>query len=398
MNPNTELTTTAASPLSMFHSAEAFELLQRQAEWISKSDLLPKEFKGKPENCGIAMEMAIRLGAGYFQIIQNLAIIHGRPSFSATFLMAMINASGRFSPLEYVKTVTGPEKTVVIEYEAWEGSGTNARKVQKKLNYTYIPTTCVAVATDLRTGKLVEGPPVSFDMAIEEGWVGKSGSKWQTAMRDLMLIYRAGSFFSRVHASDMTLGMQTTEELRDTGPYIEVEAVDVTPASQQAPVTTNPHRASAPAPTPAAEPAPAAAAASPTRPRSGAKATPAGKAKEEPAKPAPAAEPTAPAQRGEIVFYEGMEILNGTSAKGPWKKYTLAYSKPDGTTGHASTFSDTIVEPMNDRDPGTRIAIETKPSGNEKYYPTLSWLEVLEDAAPADDKAPFKAPEDDVPY
>jgi hypothetical protein len=71
MNQNTAITATQpGNTLSMFHSPESFALLQHQAEWIAKSDLLPKEFKGKPENCGIAMEMALRLGAGYFQIIQ----------------------------------------------------------------------------------------------------------------------------------------------------------------------------------------------------------------------------------------------------------------------------------------------------------------------------------------
>ena len=223
----------------MFTTAESFELLQKQADWVSKSDLLPKEFKGNPANCGIAMEMALRLGAGYFQIIQNLVVIHGRPSFSATFLMAMISASGRFTPLDYVFEVTGEEKTIAIEYSERVGFGQNAKHILKKLDYTYVPTTCRAVATDLRTGKEVTGPPCSYDMAIHEGWVAKSGSKWLGPMRELMLTYRCGSFFARVHTSDLTLGMASTEELRDT---IEVEARDVTPPRQAAPAQQQPSR------------------------------------------------------------------------------------------------------------------------------------------------------------
>ena len=44
--------------------------------------------------------------------------------------------------------------------------------------------------------------------------MGKTGSKWQT-MPDLMLRYRAGAFFSRIYAPDLTLGMRTAEEETD---------------------------------------------------------------------------------------------------------------------------------------------------------------------------------------
>jgi len=90
------------------------------------------------------------------------------------------------------------------------------KKVSRELKCTYTPTTCVASAKDRKSGSVIKGPPVSYDMAITEGWVGKSGSKWQTEMRELMIRYRAAAFFARLYAPDITLGMMTAEEAQDT--------------------------------------------------------------------------------------------------------------------------------------------------------------------------------------
>jgi len=393
---STEITTPATSAISPFMSSEQFAALMEQATVYASSDLVPKEYQGKPANVIIAMELAARLGAGWFQIMQNMTPINGKPSFSATFLMAMISASGRFEPLEYRMEVTGPEKTVVLEYSEREGFGQNAKYVQKKLNYTYTPTTCRAVGIDKRTGKEVVGPPVSYDMAIEQSWISKAGSKWQGPMRELMLTYRAGSFFARVYASDLTLGISSTEEVRDTMPYIDVQSEVMDQRQPATPSTTNPHRVAAQAdPAPAGETTAPAAAAPTTRKRTPKPGTPAAA---ESVKPAP--EPAKPAQRGEIVFYEGCEFKDGESSGKPWRKFTVAFSKSDGTTGHASTFDTKTVDPLETLEQGARIAIETKEAGNPKYYPTLTWLEVLADEEPAPEpaKRPAEEENDESPF
>jgi len=164
--------------------SEAFELVQRQAKMLAASTLIPKEFQGNMSNCAIGLNIAKRLGADPFMVLQNIDIIHGRPGFRASFLIAMVNASGRFTPLKFKMTGEGLTKT------------------------------CVAVTTDKDSGEIVEGPEVSMQMAKAEGWSEKAGSKWKT-MPDLMLRYRAGAFFARIYAPDITLGMQTAEELRD---------------------------------------------------------------------------------------------------------------------------------------------------------------------------------------
>jgi hypothetical protein len=169
----------------------AFELIQRQAKMLAASSLVPKDFLGNVANCAIGLNIAHRLKADAFMVIQNIDIIHGRPSFRATFLIAMVNASGRFTPLQFKMSGTGASRA------------------------------CLAHCKDIASGDIIEGPEVSMQMAKAEGWSTKNGSKWVT-MPELMLRYRAAAFFARLYAPDITLGMQTAEELRDT-------EIDVTP-------------------------------------------------------------------------------------------------------------------------------------------------------------------------
>lgn len=173
--------------LSIENETQIFELCQRKAKLLSTSTLVPKEFQGNMSNCAIGLNIAKRLGADEFMVLQNIDIIHGRPSFRATFLIAMVNASGRFSPMQFLM----------------EGEG--------------VTRSCKAYCKVLATGEQVEGPEVTMAMAKAEGWSTKAGSKWLT-MPELMLRYRAAAFFARLYAPDITLGMLTTEESDDVPP------------------------------------------------------------------------------------------------------------------------------------------------------------------------------------
>jgi hypothetical protein len=181
---------TATQPqyqIQPFASKDSFILAMQMAKELASSTLVPMDFRGEQgrSNCLIAIEIAGRLGISPFMTMQNMNVIHGKPSFSASFLIGMINASGRFSPLKY------------------KFSDENGK-------------TCIAYAEDRRTGELLEGPAVSMTMAEGEGWVSKNGSKWQT-MPDLMLRYRAAAFFARTYCPEMALGLHTAEEVIDIG-------------------------------------------------------------------------------------------------------------------------------------------------------------------------------------
>lgn len=178
-----------------FTSIEGFMALQRMAAMFTASSMVPNTFQGQANlgNSAIALDMAIRMKANPLMVMQSLYIVHGRPSWSAQFLIATLNKSGKFSALRY-------------EFQGKEGSDDWG---------------CRACATELATKETLKGPLITIALAKKEGWYGKSGSKWQT-MPELMLRYRAASWFVRAYAPEIAMGLPETEELYDT--------VDVTPA------------------------------------------------------------------------------------------------------------------------------------------------------------------------
>ncbi len=175
--------------IGAFASEGNFEAAKRMGMALAESTLVPKEYQGNLPNCLIAMELANRTGASVFMVMQNLDIIHGRPAWRSQFLIATVNASGRFSPLRF----------------QWEGKeGTDEWG-------------CRAVAVDRDGGEECLGALITIGLAKAEGWYEKSGSKWKT-IPEQMLMYRAGSFWTRVYCPEIGLGMYSADEVEDIGP------------------------------------------------------------------------------------------------------------------------------------------------------------------------------------
>lgn len=170
-----------------FADSSSFEHAQRVAKMLSSSNLIPKEYQGNIQNTMIALEMANRIGASPLMVMQNLYIVHGKPSWSSSFIIAAINNCARFSPLRF----------------DMKGEGDTL--------------TCQAWARDLNTNEKLKGPTISMEMAKKEGWVSRAGSKWQT-MPELMIMYRSAAFFGRLYSPDILMGMHTAEEVNDLGP------------------------------------------------------------------------------------------------------------------------------------------------------------------------------------
>lgn len=190
-----------------FETSIGFEHAQRVAKMLAQSNLIPKEYQGNVQNTMIALEMANRIGASPLMVMQNLYIVHGKPSWSSSFIIAAINSCKKFSPLRFEVTGEGDQKG------------------------------CLAWAYDLGTNDKLEGPRVTMEMAKKEGWLTKSGSKWQT-MPDLMIRYRAAAFFGRLYAPEILMGMHTAEEVIDMQPVqparVDKESERVTAFIQQA--------------------------------------------------------------------------------------------------------------------------------------------------------------------
>ena len=88
-------------PGGIFADIQGFEIGQRMAQALVKSDLVPEPYRGNLANClGAPLDIAQRLRMPVLLVMQNLFVIHGRP-WKAEFIIACINRLGNFSPLRY---------------------------------------------------------------------------------------------------------------------------------------------------------------------------------------------------------------------------------------------------------------------------------------------------------
>lgn len=174
---------------SMFFDIQKFEHAHKVAQIFLGSTMVPEHFKNSLGNVLIAMNYADRIGADLFMTMQNMCVIHGKPGVEGKLVIALLNNSGRFEPVEFEETG-------------------NLRKPESDDHG------CIAFAKDIRSGKILKGPMVDWAMVKAEGWFGKNGSKWKT-MAPLMFRYRAATYFARTYCPELLLGMQTREEIQD---------------------------------------------------------------------------------------------------------------------------------------------------------------------------------------
>lgn len=171
--------------LGIFGTSDNFIMAMQMAKALASSTIVPQTFQKNEANCLIAIEQAQRLRVSPMMVMQNLHVIQGRPSWSSKFLIAAINNSGKFDmELQFEETQDKDGK----------------------------PFSCTAWTT--KNGRKVNGMTVDMDIAKEEGWLSKNGSKWKT-MPQLMLRYRAASFFSSLNCPELTMGLYTREEMQD---------------------------------------------------------------------------------------------------------------------------------------------------------------------------------------
>lgn len=74
-------------------SPQTFEQALTFADYLADSELVPKDFRGKPGNCLIAMQWGSELGLKPLQALQNLAIINGRPCLWGDAVIALVRGS-----------------------------------------------------------------------------------------------------------------------------------------------------------------------------------------------------------------------------------------------------------------------------------------------------------------
>jgi hypothetical protein len=176
-----------------------FQELMERSLFLAKSTLLPVAYQNRPENVMILLETASRMGISWLMLASNLFIIQGKPSLSGQFIGALL----RSTP--------------------------SLRNV--KLHYVGVPNTdawgAYVTAERHSTGETLKGATVTIKIAKAEGWFGKNGSKWQTTP-ELMLAYRAHTWFGRQYTPELLMGLQSSDEIMDVG-IVTIEADDPFP-------------------------------------------------------------------------------------------------------------------------------------------------------------------------
>lgn len=167
-------------------SPSSLEEAMKFSEIIAKSDLVPKDYKNKPGNVLVSIQMGAEIGLPPMQALQNIAVINGRPSVWGDAIPAIIKSHPHY---EWMKE----------EFDQ---------------------QTMTATCTIKRRGDHEVTARFSQADAQAAGLWGKQGPWTQYQKR--MLQMRARSFAARDAFPDALKGLSVAEEVKD------IEAVEAT--------------------------------------------------------------------------------------------------------------------------------------------------------------------------
>lgn len=174
------------------------------SDMVAKSDLAPKDFKQKPANVFIAIQMGAEIGLSPMQAIQNIAVINGRPSLWGDAALAVVQAHKDYEWHKEYFEGEAESRAAVCEIKR---RGSDVHKVRFGVK-------------DARTARLF----------------GKEGP-W-TNYPDRMMQMRARGFAIRDKFADALRGVNIAEEAMDIPP----DDVPAAPALQTAPVVDDPEK------------------------------------------------------------------------------------------------------------------------------------------------------------
>lgn len=170
------------SPSVGFLNPTTLEAALKAADLISKSSLCPKDYKDKPADILICMQMGQELGVPILQALQGIAVINGRPAVWGDLMLALCRRATAF---EYCD-------------ETYDADTQTATCKTKRKNEPPIIRTFSRI--DAETAKL---------------W-GKQGSWTTNPLR--MLQMRARAFALRDGFADVLKGLSSAEEAFDIEP------------------------------------------------------------------------------------------------------------------------------------------------------------------------------------
>lgn len=164
----------------------SLNILAQLAKKFANSMIVPEQYQHNEDNCFVACEMANRMGVSPLVVMQSLFVVKGKPAWSGQACIALINGTRQFTPLKFV----------FVGERDKSSYGCYVECVRKADNET------------------LRGSTITMQMAKDEGWLDKNGSKWKT-MPEQMMQYRAAAFFARIYCPAALMGLQTVDEIED---------------------------------------------------------------------------------------------------------------------------------------------------------------------------------------
>ena len=192
---------------SIFENPAEFAQKMQIAEALSRTQFVPAAFRGKPEDCLVALDAAGRLDLNPLAVLPEIYVIDNRASFSSKFLISLVNRSGRFSRIEFEEGFVGVAEVTFAKFN--KQTKQNEYERRKVDNYY-----AIARFTELATGKEFRSPRVDMEFAERNGWVAKAGSKWQS-MPEIMCRYRSAAILIKSVCPEIVMGFEFAEDLMD---------------------------------------------------------------------------------------------------------------------------------------------------------------------------------------
>lgn len=182
--------------ITLWNDTKAFNTTYKMAKILSQSTIIPQNYRNKPGDCLVAIDMANRMAASPVFVMQNSQIVSGNFSWKGSACKSMIDGCGKYISSEYIEVGERDKDTWGYYLQAVD-----------------------------RNGKIVNGVAATIAMAKSEGWYARN-EKWKN-MPELMLKYRCASFFAKTECPAVLMGFQTAEENQDILPADDKNIVTI---------------------------------------------------------------------------------------------------------------------------------------------------------------------------
>lgn len=153
------------------------------AQAIAKSNFCPKDYRHKPDDILVAIQMGLEIGLKPMQALQNIAVINNRPCLWGDAALAVIQTSGQLEDID--ERIEGD-----LEKDAVATCMVRRKGMKSAIKRTFS-------VTDARQARLLNKP-----------------GPWQD-YRSRMLQMRARGFALRDAFADVLRGLNIREEVED---------------------------------------------------------------------------------------------------------------------------------------------------------------------------------------